>query len=142
MPRAIRTPQEATVLIVEDDPSNMLVAQKLLQVAGVKPDHIYGAAGDPLPLLQGELQGRVDLVLLDLHLPGKDGYTILQEIRTDPLLADVIVVALTANVMLPNVNHAQEAGFDGFISKPIDGRRFADWIRRLLAGEAVWIIEH
>ncbi|MBE2201532.1 MAG: response regulator [Anaerolinea sp.] len=134
-------PHEAKVLIVEDDPSNMLVAQKLLQVAGVPRENIYGASSDPLPLLRGELCGQIDLILLDLQLPGKDGYTILQEIRAEPTLAGIRVVALTANVMLPAINHAQEAGFDGFISKPIDGRRFADWIRRLLAGEAVWIVE-
>ena len=71
----------------------------------------------------------------------KDGYSILKEIRSDPELARLRIVAVTANVMLPTVSYAQEAGFDGFISKPIDGSRFPDWVRRLLAGEAVWVSE-
>lgn len=134
-------PHEARILIVEDDSNNMLVAEKLLQLAGIKLENIYGVSEDPISFIQNELNGQIDLVLLDLHLPGKDGYVILQEIRSNPLLAHVKVVALTANVMSPNVDHAQKAGFDGFISKPIDGRRFTGWIQRLLSGESVWVFE-
>jgi two-component system cell cycle response regulator DivK len=125
-------------LVVEDEPNNRLVVVKLLQVAGVRPQNIVEIEGDAATFLQGRPPNSVDLILLDLQLPDKDGYTILRELRADPALAGIPVVALTANVMRPDVERAQAAGFDGFIGKPIDGRRFPEWVRRLLAGEAVW----
>lgn len=133
-----KTAAQARVLIVEDDPNNRLVAAKLLRVAGVAPENILEIEGDATSYLRACPPGSVDLVLLDLHLPGKDGYVILQELRADPALADIPVIALTANVMRQDVERARSAGFDGFIGKPIDGRRFPDWIRRLLAGEQIW----
>lgn len=138
MPRVPISPQQARVLIVEDDANNRLVAAKLLQVAGVPLENIFEVEGDPAAFLAARPAGSLDLILLDLQLPGKNGYTILQELRAMPALADVIIVALTANVMRHDIERAQAAGFDGFIGKPIDGRRFPEWIRRLLAGEQVW----
>lgn len=138
MARLPISPHQARVLIVEDDANNRLVAAKLLQVAGVPPKNIMEVEGDPAAFLAGQPPDSIDLILLDLQLPGKSGYTILQELRADPRLAEVKVAALTANVMRADIERAQAAGFDGFIGKPIDGRRFPEWIRRLLAGEQVW----
>ena len=135
------TPQQARVLVVEDDPNNMLVATKLLEVAGVPSENIFTSEGDPLPYLRQELDSDLDLILLDLQLPGKNGYTILQEIRSDPQLDGITVVALTANVMKHDIEQARQAGFDGFIGKPINGPRFQQWIPRILAGESVWTIQ-
>lgn len=131
-------PADARVLVVEDEPNNRLVVIKLLQLAGLNPRNITEIDGDAAAFLRGKPPDSVDLILLDLQLPRKDGYTILKELRADPALAGIYVVALTANVMRQDIERAQAAGFDGFIGKPIDGRRFADWIRRLLAGEKVW----
>lgn len=138
MARTPILPQQARVLIVEDDANNRLVAAKLLQVAGVPPENILEVEGDPIAFLAGQPPGSIDLILLDLQLPGKSGYTIVQELRADPRLAETKVAALTANVMRADIERAQTAGFDGFIGKPIDGRRFPEWIHRLLAGEQVW----
>ena len=131
-------PVDARVLVVEDDDNNRLVATMLLRVAGVLPENIFAVEGDPLPYIQEHLMNRLDLILLDLQLPGKDGYLILQELRADPHLRQTSVVAMTANVMKSDVEKAQEAGFDGFIGKPINGPRFSEWVRLILAGERVW----
>jgi CheY-like chemotaxis protein len=63
----------------------------------------------------------------------------LSELRADPRLASTRVVALTANVTRREVERCRESGFDGFIGKPIDGRRFAVYLRMILKGEAVWM---
>lgn len=132
-------PAAAHVLIVDDDETNQLVAQKLLQLAGVPEEQIDKVEGDPIPYLQAQLPHTFDLILLDLHLPHKDGYDVLAELRETPQFAPIPVVALTADVV--QIKRAQDAGFDGFIPKPIDGSSFPGWVRRLLAGEPVWITD-
>ena len=61
------------------------------------------------------------------------------ELRADPGRAAMRVVALTANVTRREVLRCREAGFDGFIGKPIDGRRFSELLRKILEGEWVWM---
>jgi two-component system, cell cycle response regulator DivK len=133
-------PQEARILVVEDDPNNRLVITRLLRLAGVPQENIFETDSDAAEFLRVSVPNGVDLVLLDLQLPKKDGYAILQELRDDPDLAQLRVVALTANVMRQDVERARAAGFDGFIGKPIDGRRFSDVLNRLLGGESVWTV--
>ncbi len=126
------------VLIVEDDENNRMVTRKLLQVEGVNGDNIFMLPENPLPFLRSHLTPEIDLVLLDLQLPGKDGYTILAEMRENPYLAHIPVVAVTANVMREDVERAREAGFNGFLGKPINGPLFGEHIQRILNGEKVW----
>ena len=81
---------------------------------------------------------QVDLILLDIQIPGEDGYQVLRQIRATPALAEIKIVAVTANVMTSDLERTQAAGFDGFIGKPLKIKRFPEQIRRILAGEAVW----
>jgi two-component system cell cycle response regulator DivK len=138
MAKSIITLQQARVLVVEDDPNNRLVITKLLQLAGVPAGNIFAVEDDIASYLHTRPPGSVDLILLDLRLPKKDGYAILSELRADPALADIRIVALTANVMRQDIMRAQAAGFDGFIGKPIDGQRFPAMLRDILAGQSVW----
>jgi two-component system, cell cycle response regulator DivK len=133
-------PQDARVLVVEDDPDNRTVIERLLRMAGVDPRSFASVEGDGAAYLAlGIEEGkRFDLVFLDLQLPKKDGYAILSEIRADPRLSSTRVIALTANVTRREVERCREAGFDGFIGKPIDGRRFSALLREILKGEPVW----
>jgi len=130
-------PSQAEVLVVEDDPDNRTVIERLLMISGVDKDSVASIEGDAAPYLAASSR-RFDLVFLDLQLPKKDGYAVLDEIRSDPGTAGLRVIALTANVSHREVDRCREAGFDGFIGKPIDGRRFSALLRRILAGEAVW----
>lgn len=77
-----------------------------------------------------------ELVLMDIQLPGKDGFALLQEIRESEH-GGLRVLALTAHTMMGDRERALEAGFDGYITKPIDIRSFPDQVRRALAGEGV-----
>lgn len=138
MAKQIMTPQQARVLVIEDDSNNRLVVTKLLQLSGVPAANILAIEGDAASYFQTHPPSSVDLILLDLRLPIKDGYMILSELRADPAYADIRIVALTANVMRSDILRAQAAGFDGFIGKPIDGQRFPAMLRDILAGQLVW----
>jgi two-component system cell cycle response regulator DivK len=71
---------------------------------------------------------------MDIQLPGKDGFALLQEIR-DSSSSKVRVVALTAHAMTGDKERALDAGFDGYITKPIDIRGFPDQVQRALSGQ-------
>jgi two-component system, cell cycle response regulator DivK len=75
---------------------------------------------------------------MDLRLPHEDGYEALRQIRANPRLRDTIVVVVTAQASPAEMQKAREAGFDGFLSKPLDADRFPEQIQRILQGERVW----
>jgi two-component system cell cycle response regulator DivK len=77
-----------------------------------------------------------DLVLMDIQLPDKDGFALLQEIR-DSRFRQLRVVALTAHAMSGDRERALEAGFNGYITKPLDIRNFPLQVQRALDGELV-----
>ena len=65
-------------------------------------------------------QGRADIILLDIQLPGMDGYEVLRQLRGVPPLSGVPVVALTSQAMPHDVERALAAGFDRHLAKPVD----------------------
>jgi two-component system cell cycle response regulator DivK len=81
---------------------------------------------------------KVDLILMDLRLPHEDGYEALEQIRSDSELRDTLVVVVTAQASSVEMQKARQAGFDGFLSKPLDADVFPEQIRRILEGESVW----
>jgi len=122
----------ATILIVEDSPDNMKLFRTLLEL---KKHSVVGLAnGDGL--LDAIGQSQPALVLMDIQLPGKDGYALLEEIRNSPHRA-LKVVALTAHAMAGDRERALAAGFDGYITKPIEIRIFPEQVSRALEGERV-----
>jgi CheY-like chemotaxis protein len=76
-----------------------------------------------------------DLVLMDLQLPGIDGMEALRRLRESPRTADIPVVAVTAQAMKRDRERALEAGFDGYLEKPISVRIFPDQVRGFLTGK-------
>ncbi len=122
----------ATILIVEDSPDNMKLFRTLLTLR--KHEVIGLTSGEGL--LATIESGRPGLVLMDIQLPGKDGFALLQEIRDSPHRA-LRVVALTAHAMAGDRERALGAGFDGYITKPIDIRSFPEQVARALEGHQV-----
>lgn len=131
------SPEEAYVVVIEDDPNNLMVTTDFLQILGVK--YINAGASGWQGLKLAESLPRVDLILLDIQLPREDGYVVLSNIRAHPKLRDTRVVALTANVLPQDQAQVRAAGFDGFIGKPLDFDRFPKQIEALLQGEAIWM---
>jgi CheY-like chemotaxis protein len=122
----------ARILVVEDSPDNMKLFRTLLTLKGHEVTGLPG--GDEL--LETIDRTDPELVLMDIQLPGKDGFTLLSEIR-DSRHRSLRVLALTAHAMSGDRERAIEAGFDGYITKPIDIRAFPDLVKRAVAGEAV-----
>jgi two-component system cell cycle response regulator DivK len=122
----------ASILIVEDSPDNMKLVRTLLSLRG----HAVVGVSNGTGLLATIESTRPVLVLMDIQLPGRDGYALLREIRESAHCA-LPVVALTAHAMAGDRERALAAGFDGYITKPIDIRSFADHVARALEGERV-----
>lgn len=122
----------ATILIVEDSPDNMKLFRALLTLR--KHTVVGLASGDGL--LSTIESSQPALALMDIQLPGKDGYQLLEEIRGSAHRT-LRVVALTAHAMAGDRERALSAGFDGYITKPIDIRGFPDQVARALEGERV-----
>ena len=105
-----------TILYIEDDPGNMLLVQRVLQAEGYRViEAIDGVSG-----LETAREILPDLILLDINLPEVDGYEMVSHLRSTPGLAEVPIIALTANVMKGDRERTLEAGCDGYIQKPID----------------------
>ncbi len=134
-PRTPIRPEDATVLVVEDNVSNFVLIARLLGYMGIHCE--WKTSGYEVVEFADTLP-RVDLILMDIRLPYEDGYAALRKIRNSPTLKDTLVVAVTAEASREQIQKAQKAGFDGFLGKPLDPDRFPDQIRRILAGEPVW----
>ena len=120
----------AKILIVDDSPDNMKLFRTLLTLQGHEVIGLPGGDG----LLETIARAAPALVLMDIQLPGKDGFALLQEIRSSPHRS-LRVVALTAHAMRGDRARALSAGFDGYITKPIDIRSFPELVHHALAGE-------
>ncbi|UCC64729.1 MAG: response regulator [Anaerolineae bacterium] len=129
-------PSDVHVFIVEDNLHNYLLITRLLSFMGVK--HLEWKRSGQQVLEMASRLPRVDLILLDIHLPHEDGYKVLSKLRGSPRFANTIIVAVTVDASLENMRRAKTAGFDGFIGKPIDADRFLDQIRQILQGGEVW----
>lgn len=116
------------VLIVEDNPVNLRLAQFLLEKRGFT----VRKAGNGTECLTEMAQELPDIVLMDIQLPGEDGLAVTRKIRSDPRLAHVIVVALTAHAMAGDREKILGAGCDGYIAKPVDPQSLAGEVARYL----------
>ena len=122
----------ATILVVEDSADNMKLFTTLLILRGHQVVGLPGGEG----LLETMQASRPDLVLMDIQLPGRDGFALLDEIR-QARGKSVLVVALTAHAMAGDRERAIGAGFDGYIAKPIDIRQFPEQVEMALAGRMI-----
>ena len=129
-------PRDAYVLVVEDNLQNLVLVARLLAFLGVRR-YEWKASGWQV-LEFADTMPRVDLVLMDIHLPYEDGYDALRKLRSDSRFKDTRVVAVTADANSASMDKARQAGFDGFLGKPIDPDKFPDQIRQILHGEQVW----
>ena len=116
------------ILVVDDNPSNMKLMSFLLEARGYEVRTAVDA---------GEVFGtlasfRPRLILMDLQLPGMDGFELTRRIKADPSTRDIVVIALTAYAMKGDEERALDAGCDGYVPKPIDTRTLPDILRQHL----------
>lgn len=119
---------EASVLIVEDNPVNMELAQDLLEVRGFKV-LAASTAEEGLRMAHAEIP---DIVLMDISLPGMDGLEATSLLKQDPVTKEIPVVCLTAHAMEGDKEKAMSIGAAGYITKPFNTREFADQIASYL----------
>jgi len=117
----------AKILIVEDSPDNMKLFRTLLTMRGHAVVGLPGGDG----LLETIGREQPAIVLMDLQLPGKDGFTLLGEIRSSEHRA-LTVLALTAHATGDDRQRALQSGFDGYVTKPIDVRSFPEQVQAAL----------
>jgi two-component system cell cycle response regulator DivK len=113
------------ILIVEDNEKNLKLARDVLQFSGFQT--LEAGTGEAAVDLARER--RPDLILMDIELPGIDGITALQQLRADADTSGIPIVALTASAMSTDRARFDGAGFDGYISKPINIKEFPDQVR-------------
>jgi two-component system cell cycle response regulator len=106
----------ARILVIEDNPDNLDLMTYLLTAYG----HTVLTAEDGESGIEATRREKPDLVACDIHLPGVDGYGVASALKADPELRGVPVVAVTALAMVGDREKILAAGFDGYITKPID----------------------
>ena len=111
-----------TILIVEDNEKNMKLVRDVLQVKGYAT--LEAVTGEDGVRLAAE--HRPVLVLMDIQLPGISGIEALKRLRADPATASIPVIAVTASVMASDRRNITDAGFDGYVGKPLNLREFLD----------------
>jgi len=122
----------STILIVEDNDKNMKLARDVLQAKGYTTlEAVNGEDGVRLAL-----EHKPDMVLMDIQLPDINGVEAFTRIRANAGAATIPVVAFTASVTPMDRSRITDAGFDGFISKPINLKEFLETVRRTLEGQA------
>lgn len=120
------------ILLIEDNEQNRYLASFLLQAKGWEVVH---AADGPSGV---ELCSQINpaLILLDIQLPGMDGYAVARALRADPRLAAIPIVAVTSYAMPGDRERCMAAGCNGYIEKPIDPQTFSDEVARFVEGAA------
>jgi CheY-like chemotaxis protein len=108
------------VLVVEDDPDSLELMTYLFRAFG----HQALGASSGTAALALAAESPPDLILCDLRLPGMDGFELLSRFRANPVLQTVPIVAVTAYAMPGDKERVIGAGFDGYVSKPIDPQTF------------------
>jgi two-component system, cell cycle response regulator DivK len=120
------------ILIVEDNEKNMKLFRDVLQATGYRTlEATSGEQAVELATVQVP-----DLVLMDIQLPGIDGMTALARLRENEKTAAITVIALTAQAMQGDRERFLEAGFNGYLSKPVNVTEFIGTVKRYCEGEA------
>ncbi len=118
------------ILVADDIETSRELIRTVLETSGYEVIE----ASDGLEALQYARQIHPDLIILDIHMPGADGFGVLAELRKDNTLAATPVMALTASAMQGDRQRALSAGFDSYISKPIPLSVLRKEVELLLGG--------
>jgi len=116
------------ILVVDDNPINLKLACDVLQSEG----YVVERASDAEQAFERVQKLPIDLILMDVALPGMDGLTLTRMLKADLTFRHIPVVALTAFAMKGDDVRAMEAGCDGYIPKPIDTRMLPDQVMEVL----------
>jgi CheY-like chemotaxis protein len=117
------------ILVVEDNEMNMQLVEYLLEEGGY--DIVKATSGEEALTVTRD-SASLDLILMDIHLPGMDGLSVVRQMKENGATAKIPILALTAHAMRGDKDRFLEAGCDGYISKPIDVKTFIRSIEQYL----------
>lgn len=117
------------ILVVEDNDMNMQLVEFLLEEGGY--EIVKATSGEEALTLTRD-GAAPDLILMDIHLPGMDGLSVVRAMKAEERTARIPILALTAHAMRGDKDRFLEAGCDGYISKPIDVKTFLASLQRYL----------
>ncbi|HEX2831877.1 MAG TPA: response regulator [Thermoanaerobaculia bacterium] len=117
------------ILVVEDNDMNMQLVEFLLEEGGY--EIVKATSGEEALALTRDGTAP-DLILMDIHLPGMDGLSVVRAMKAEERTSGIPILALTAHAMRGDKDRFLEAGCDGYISKPIDVKTFISSIERYL----------
>ena len=117
------------IMIVEDNPVNLKLAGDLLEIEGFEVFRCSDAE-NAMSMLN---QIHPDLILMDIALPGMDGLTLTRKLKSEEKTKAIKIIALTAFAMKSDKARVMQAGCDGYITKPIDTRKFVSQINSYLS---------
>lgn len=124
---------EWTILLVDDEPDNLRPAVKILEHAGAT----VKSAQDGVRGLEIVAETKPTLILMDLSMPGMDGWEMLAHIRSNKATEQIPVIAVTAHAMVGDEERALAAGFDAYITKPFRPSILLEKIRQNLTDKSI-----
>jgi CheY-like chemotaxis protein len=127
--KTARTTAQAKILIVDDDPQILELFSALLQKAGYKVEKAEHA----LAAVAAVVRSAPDLILADIRMPIVDGKELAHELKSHNDSRDIPVIAVTGYDAPGSREAALEAGYDGYLTKPIDAKKFAEQVGEFLA---------
>ena len=121
--------EKRSILYVEDNPANLRLVEQILSTL---PQIQMWSAPEPLLGLELATENIPDLILLDINLPGMDGYQVLEKLRNQDSTKDIPVIAISANAMSKDIEKGKKAGFNGYITKPVNVKKLLEEIESKL----------
>lgn len=119
----------ARILVVDDEPDVVDIVSIRLERDG----HTVLGAADGRAGLDMAMHEKPDLIILDLMMPGLDGYEVLYQMRHNPITEDASVILLTARSDFPSIYKGWDKGADNYVTKPFDVDRLAEMVQQALA---------
>lgn len=120
----------AKILYIEDNPQNMRLIRKMVTSAGYE----MAEAPDGKSGLSAVIHENPDLILMDINLPDIDGTEVTARIKSDPHIAHIPIIALTANAMIGDREAYLSAGCDGYLAKPVSRTELLNLLSYFLGG--------
>ena len=122
------------ILLAEDNELNREIVTAILEDAGVEVTSVKDGI-EAVEAAAASVPGQYDLILMDIQMPLMDGYTATREIRTlkNPQIADIPIIALTANAFDSDRKEALKTGMNGYIAKPISMEKLMEIMREVLS---------
>ncbi|MHA1291958.1 MAG: response regulator [Promethearchaeota archaeon] len=122
--------QPKTILIVDDEPDIVKLTEKFLKLENLNTITCNNGK-EAISIIENR-HDEIDLVLLDIMMPGKSGYTVLEEIKSNEIYKEIKVILFTVKSFNEDIQKGKELGADGYLTKPFSGKDLVKHIKKFL----------